>query len=183
MLEAAIAAVVTALVMLLPLRLVDIRRVRAWAGRDDAREETVAYIAEGEALVAEVRSNAEAVFTDLEHKHTDAEAALVEGHANGLEALMQTHDGLVTILKAEHAEFRETAQGVNSSLLENVAQLRGQVIGLNEAHAETKEVADRILRDHDWHIAGKGDPHGRGVMVLWQCSGCQAMTYAPEGSL
>lgn len=120
--ELAIAVAVTVLGMLIPLRMVNIRRMRGWAARD------MVAIAAGDAALASI--------------------------ARQDEAQRRSTDAFVT-LKREHAE-REAA---------------------------SKAVADRVLANHDWHIGGKDDPHGRGVLVRYECAGCSAVTHAPEGSL
>ncbi|KKM65476.1 hypothetical protein LCGC14_1490950 [marine sediment metagenome] len=122
MLEIAIAVVVTALVMLLPLRAVNIRRLRAWADHDEA--------AEG--------------FADYVRMAAAAKQAVQDRHDSALDEMQGAHDDTVK---------------------------------------ETKVWADRTLRDHEWHIAGKGNPHGKGVEIQWGCANCAAVVFAPEGSL
>ncbi len=118
MLEPAIAVVVTALVMLLPLREVNIRRMRAWVARDLG----------------------------------------LQTHADYVNTAGEAQDALRQGYEAELAE-----------------QARGQ--------EETQQWANRILREHEWHIAGKGNAHGKGVEIQWQCANCPAVVFAPEGAL
>ncbi len=153
MLEPAIAVAVTALVMLLPLHLLNTRRLRAWAARD------VAGVSFTKAFKAADKS-----FADL------------------AEILKRDHAEATAALKLEHEAVLTNARQVEGDLRHEITHRDGQIIGLNEAHAEAKIWADRVLLLHDWHVGGKADPHEQGrSLVRWECL-CGAVIYAPAGS-
>ena len=172
MLEPAIAVAVTALVMLLPLRMVNIRRLRAWAAREAADEGFAAY----ERLV--VKGGEE-----REHRHEDAIEELKRSHSGYVDTLRAEHDEdisrRIATADAAHADATYSLEVQNTT----ITHLQGQIDGLNSAHAETAVTADLVRTNHAWHIGGKGDPHEKGVtLIRYECA-CGAVVYAPEGSL
>ncbi|KKN74337.1 hypothetical protein LCGC14_0391380 [marine sediment metagenome] len=160
-----------ALGLLLPsiaVYLVDRRRRGAWVaeGASRGREEV-----QGEAAVQQ--ATAVAVETErLVSEYTEAIQALVRGHGEATEAL-----------EAEHEQAREAGRQVVEALQNTLLLARGEIEGLNAAHAEAKDWADKILRDHEWHIGGKEAVHGRDPRVQYSCAHCKAVIYAEEGAL
>ncbi len=172
MIEIAIAVVVTALVtaalMMLPLRMMNIRRLRAWAARDAS---AIARI-DGDLVTAGIIERLKVTQADdlvrLGIAHLDTEAALTEEHGVAVSELEQ-----------ENA----AAQRVIDTQKQNLTALDGNIAGLQVAYAEDKVWANLILRNHAWHIGGKGDPHEKGVtLIRYECA-CGDVTHAPEGSL
>ncbi len=70
----------------------------------------------------------------------------------------------------------------NEAFAATWTQLRHQHEEELAGQEETQEWADRTLLSHDWHIGGKADPHGKGVLVRYECA-CGAVTHAEEGTL
>ena len=172
MLEIAITAVVTALVMLLPLRAVNIRRLRAWASRDAS-------------VAAQVRADEvfAGAFAEAERMRAQLADELEQEHEETLDMLNGQHEATLAEQRQEYALSFQTSRIERESRDLHIANLEGEINGLTSAHEEAKVWADRILRDHEWHVGGKANPHGKGVEIQWGCANCPAVVFAPEGSL
>lgn len=152
--ELIIAFVLGAVLPLIGVYLVDQHRRDAWLAERLARGREELL---GEAAVQ--KATAVAVETErLVSEHTEA-------------------------AKAQREEDHETARQVVEGLQNTLLLARGEIEGLNSSHAEAKEWADKILRDHEWHIKGKEAVHGRDPRVQYECAHCKSVVYAEEGML
>ena len=205
MIELAIAAALGALPLLVGLYLVDRKRRQAWVR---IASDEMGYVADAElvgtnheaALREQERSHAETMAGLTDERSAERQAA-AQTLRETLERTEAAHNEAEAHLALVHREASETAGRGAEALQATVSELRAEIEGLMQLHGateglrqvidqhhaaieglnETKAVADRVVSDHDWHIAGKGEPHGKGVLIRWECD-CGTVTYAPEGT-
>ncbi len=168
MLELIIAFVLGALLPSIAVYLVDRRRRGAWAAESASRGREEAL---GEAAVQEATEVAV------------ANERLLAEDTEAIRTLAQEHSAATEALEAEHDEAREAGRQIVEGLQNTLLLARGEIEGLNAAHAEAKDWADKILRDHEWHIGGKEAVHGRDPRVQYSCAHCKAVIYSEEGTL
>lgn len=169
---AVLGALLGAALMLLPLRAVNIRRMRAHARRVHADEQFVETTA-GFGQIHELEK------AGLRQDAATASSALRQRHAD----VIAEHEAAIAEQRQEYALSFQTSRIEVEGRDLHISNLKGEIKGLNSAHEVTQQWADRILRTHDWHIGGKGDPHEKGVtLIRYECA-CGAVTHAPEGSL
>ncbi len=177
--ELVIAFVLGLLLPSVAVYLVDRRRHGAWVA------ETASRGREGALIEAAVQKATE-VATDTERIVIEHTVAMAAERADSVEVVGRTladqrHRAEET--EAEHEETNEAARQVVEGLQNTLLLARGEIEGLNSAHAEAKEWADKILRDHEWHIAGKEAVHGKEPLIQYGCVHCKAVIYAEEGAL
>lgn len=187
--ELIIAFVLGVLLPSVAVYLVDRRRRGAWDAESVARGRVLAL--EEVARLEDARVAAEAELAESEHtealeaQRTDAakEVVYVRGvHLQAAEEAEAAHVAAVVALETDHMAASDTSQRAIVGLQGSLSKARGEIDGLNAAHAETKRWADKILRDHEWHIGGKADPHAKGTLLRYECA-CGAVTHAEEGAL
>ncbi len=188
--ELIIAAVLGALLPSIALYLVDRRRRGAWGAESASRGREGALGAVAEQKATEVAAETERLVSEhtstvraLNASATTSYATLKSEHVAEVEVLEAEYDAAVVEMENEHAVASELSQQAIVAVQNSLSQTQGEVTGLNSAYAETKQWADRILRDHEWHIGGKADPHSKGTtLIRYECA-CGAVTHATEGTL
>ncbi len=193
MIELAIAALLGAV---LPSAAAFIIRYRSHTLLDQFKQDRTDYKQVMNNRMEEQAHKAEASVRQLRAEHNTTvrvlEKTLDDVSSKARDVLSDTNDKARAVLSDTEATNAAGVDMLNSEknrlnedkrqLRDEITGLQGEIEGLNSAHAKTEEWADKILRHHDWHVGGKGNPHDRGVLVLFECE-CGSKTYAEPGTL